>query len=162
MYRQNKIETQDGFFHYAPNGQESSFIDIDTVIERTRVEGDDRKVLCKIHVSNVLAIQLIKDPATDTYERSVFSILDLFGNLGGLFEILQITGSLIVGYFSRDLLLYSILSKLYQVNQPNSVKIMPKTVLEKINIDAAVIEENIDNSGIGINPSLVASEVKVT
>jgi hypothetical protein len=39
---------------------------------------------------------------------------------------------------------------------------MPKTVLEKINIDAAVIEENIDNSGIGINPSPVASKVKVT
>ena len=49
MFRQNEIETQDGFFHYEANGDESSFINIDSIIEKTKVEGSDGLVLCKIN-----------------------------------------------------------------------------------------------------------------
>jgi hypothetical protein len=104
-----------------------------------------------------------KDAASDSYSRSVFSLLDLTGNLGGLFEILQITGSLIVVYFSRDLLLYSLLSKLYQVYQPNSENIMPLNVLKASDVHVtAPDDKSIDNSSIGLHPTSKAFKSKVT
>ena len=50
MFRKNEVETHDGFFHYAPNGQESSFVSIGRISEKTKVENDDRSVLGKISV----------------------------------------------------------------------------------------------------------------
>jgi len=57
-----------------------------------------------------------KDPVVQSYERSVFSFLDLTGNLGGLFEVLQIVGSFMVGLFAGKTFLFSIISHLYQVD----------------------------------------------
>lgn len=51
-----------------------------------------------------------------TYKRSVFSILDYFGKVGGIKEIMLIFGGMIAGLFTDKLMKYSILSELYQVD----------------------------------------------
>ena len=61
-------------------------------------------------------MNFVKDPTTLSYERSVFSFLDLAGNLGGFFEILERTGAFLVGFFAGPMFMYSILSSLYQVD----------------------------------------------
>jgi hypothetical protein len=48
MFRANEVETHDGFFHYGPNGEESSFASIDNISEKSRVESDSRTVLSNI------------------------------------------------------------------------------------------------------------------
>jgi hypothetical protein len=79
-----------------------------------------------------------------------------------LLEILQFTGGLIVAYFSKDLLLYSILSKLYQVNQPNSKKKMSETRSKARNLDITNSgEKDVDKSQIKLNRTSKVSKVKV-
>ena len=63
-------------------------------------------------------MRFVKDTKSKSFERSVFGFLEVTGNIGGLFEILEITGGLIVGLFSGKLFLYSILPKLYHIDQP--------------------------------------------
>ena len=69
-----------------------------------------------LKASFMLFFRFAKDPQTDTYERSVFSVLDFFGNIGGLNEVLEIIGKLIVAVFAGRLFIYSIVSNLYQVD----------------------------------------------
>ena len=72
----------------------------------------------------------------DTYERTVFSIFDFTGLVGGVFEIFEITGSIIVGFFAQKLFMFSILSNLYQVQKitdgTNFNKIIPKTRKKRV------------------------------
>ena len=51
----------------------------------------------------------------DTYERTVLSIFDFTGLVGGVFEILEITGGLVVGFFANKLFMFWMLNNLYQV-----------------------------------------------
>ena len=55
----------------------------------------------------------------DTYERTVFSVFDYTGLIGGVFEILEVLGGLVVGYFIKNWLMFDILSNLYQVQKEN-------------------------------------------
>lgn len=72
---------------------------------------------------SILACTFVKDQATDSYERSVFGVLDLTGNLGGLFEVLSILGSFVVGFFADRIFLYTFLSKLYHIDNAEKSKI---------------------------------------
>jgi hypothetical protein len=49
MSRENKVETQDGFFHYSPDGDETSFVSINSIIEKIKVESSDRILFCKVN-----------------------------------------------------------------------------------------------------------------
>ena len=53
----------------------------------------------------------------DTYERTVFSFFDFTGLIGGVFELFEITGSIIVGYFASKLFFFSMFADLYQVQK---------------------------------------------
>ena len=64
----------------------------------------------------LMTIRFQKDYDYDSYEREVFSLLDLFGNLGGLSEICTIIGGLFVGIFADRFFNYSIISSLYQID----------------------------------------------
>ncbi|CAI2386294.1 unnamed protein product [Moneuplotes crassus] len=56
---------------------------------------------------------IFQDPIVDSYERRVYSFLDFTGQLGGFFEILVISGGLLVNYFSTKLYNYSLFNQLY-------------------------------------------------
>lgn len=63
----------------------------------------------------LLSLYIRQDSSIDYYERRVYSLLDLTGQVGGLFEVFQAIGSLLVGFFAHKLLLYSFFNKLYHV-----------------------------------------------
>ena len=63
-------------------------------------------------------MRFVKDSSSKSYERSVFGVLDVAGNIGGVFEILSIIGGLIVGIFSGKIFIYSMLAKLYYIDLP--------------------------------------------
>ena len=66
----------------------------------------------------VLGMRFLKDPAQKSFERSVFSLLEVTGNIGGLYEIMKIIWGIIVSFFSGNIFFYSIISKLYQIKEP--------------------------------------------
>ena len=58
----------------------------------------------------------------DTYERTKFSIFDYTGLIGGVFEIFEVFGGIIVGFFTKKWFMFWILSNLYQVQNKNDDK----------------------------------------
>ena len=113
MYiRQNTAEQKDSLFRYQPSGSQSSFISIESVIEK----------FTKIDSNIVLLASFFKDPKSYNYERTVFSFLDCWGLIGGANEILEVCGKLIVSLFSGKIFAFSILSALYQVDLVSSVQ----------------------------------------
>ena len=89
-------------------------------MEGTAFENVFSKFCCLI----ILAVKFIKDLKTISYERGVFTLLEVIGNIGGLMGIFTVGGSLLVGMFSGKVFLYSILSKIYQVEEPKNDKSM--------------------------------------
>jgi hypothetical protein len=75
----------------------------------------------------IMTILVYLTPEYQLYERYSFSIFDMFGLIGGLYEICKILGGLIVGGFVERLFELSVLSNLYQVSSPASetTKITP-------------------------------------
>jgi len=65
------------------------------------------------------------DAQKETYTRVVFSFLDLFGKLGGVFELLNASLGLLIGFFAKNVLLFSMFKRLYhtekedELNRPN-------------------------------------------
>ena len=63
------------------------------------------------------------DAQEDLYERVVYSLLDMSGNIGGLYGVFLAGGGVIIGYFAQRLLEFSMLSRLYQtIENDNSNK----------------------------------------
>ena len=112
MYiRQNTAEQKDSLFRYQPLGSQSSFISIESASEKfTKINPQ----------KNILIVSFYKDPKSYNYERTVFSFLDCWGLIGGVNEILEIWGKLIVSLFSGKIFAFSILSTLYQVDLTGS------------------------------------------
>lgn len=109
------------------NTQQIEFLSIDNFLYDFSAEKSDQTLLSLI---------IRQDSSIDYYERRVYSLLDLTGQVGGLFEVFQAIGSLTVGFFAHKLLLYSFFNKLYHVeskdigdklSEPTPMKIMPKT-----------------------------------
>ena len=60
------------------------------------------------------------DETSQHYERIVYTFIDMFGFLGGLFDFLFFAGYFFVNYFSDKLFHNSILSNLYQVQSQDN------------------------------------------
>ena len=58
------------------------------------------------------------DGSIDNYERSVFNFFDFTGLLGGVYEMFEAVGHLIIGFISSKILIMSIISSLYHVHTP--------------------------------------------
>ena len=126
-------------FQYSPNGDKKSFVNVDRVDQKIRDSRND----------NLLTIRFVKDYNYDSYERQVFSLLDLFGNLGGLFEVLFILGGLTVGSFIDKLFHYSIISSFYQVDPlPKDEKLLPDESLINDNYEKSKIDAYKNNQAI--------------
>ena len=78
-----------------------------------------------------LSVYMRMEAREDTYERTVFSLFDLTGLVGGVFEILEVTGGIFVSFFAHKLFMFSMLNDLYQVQKTSSnyefSKIIPST-----------------------------------
>ena len=64
---------------------------------------------------SIAAITFVNDPQTIKYERQVYSLFEMFGFLGGLYDFLLFIGFCITHTFQDKILYNSIFSDLYQV-----------------------------------------------
>ena len=62
------------------------------------------------------------------YERNVYSFFDMFGVLGGIYEMFSIGGYFMVTFITSRMFNNSLLSSLYQINKKSSTsnKTFPK------------------------------------
>ena len=58
-------------------------------------------------------------PNKNTYSRSVFTIMDLFGNVGGIYGLLQSIWGIVVGLISTQIMMSSVFRRLYYTNKVN-------------------------------------------
>ena len=64
-----------------------------------------------------LSVSIFMDPDRDFYQRTVFSILDLFGTIGGIFGLLTSTCRFFIGFISTQIMLSSVFRRLYYTNK---------------------------------------------
>ena len=57
------------------------------------------------------------DPQFSIYERRIYSFGELLGQIGGLFQIILMSGIIIVHIFPEKLFVSSIIKKIYQIDQ---------------------------------------------
>ena len=105
-FQENQVNSQDSYLSVTSEGQESSFISL----------ADSRSTIRPTNESEIMRINFLKSNQHTTIERSVFTLLDLLGILGGIFGALTAGGGLIINIISDRLFHYSILSDLYQVD----------------------------------------------
>jgi hypothetical protein len=74
---------------------------------------------------NLLTVNFVIDSIEDFYERKVYNFFDLTGQLGGLFEILTLFGSIFVTFFAEKILMLSLISNLYQVEDREDASNLP-------------------------------------
>ena len=66
--------------------------------------------------NHVFRIKIQKSEWKLIFERQVYSILDLLGEIGGIYEVLSLLGFAVVNAFTCTAFYYSILPKLYHVD----------------------------------------------
>ena len=58
-------------------------------------------------------------PSKNNYSRSVFTIMGLFGSVGGVYGLLQSIWGVLVGFVSSQIMLASVFRRLYYTNKTN-------------------------------------------
>ena len=88
------------------------------------------------------------DKVTEEYERIVYSLLDMFGYIGGLYDFLSLIGFLFVSGFQNKLYYNEIFSKLYQVEKVDT-KDDNKSKIDDI-LFGAQMNKTIQNTSVNI------------
>jgi hypothetical protein len=104
--RKNEAEFEDSFVQFGFKDKKK-FVSIST----TNVDLYHRRA----HVMTSATVRFVIDPKQETYERVIFSIFDLTGQVGGLYEVFEVVGAFVIGYFTEKLFYYSMFKRIYHV-----------------------------------------------
>ena len=112
--RSNKLETEDGFIQLGSK-KTQEFYSVGNIVTDFAPTANEY----------VAQLTFVQDTRVDTYERAVFGVFDLTGQIGGLYEIFEIFGALFIGYFSEKLFYFSLFSKIYKTYKAPSQDALP-------------------------------------
>ena len=105
LVRNNHVVLSDSFIQFGQTKKQFYSI------ENDRLDFTARDFSFSLYASIVIRMEARED----TYERTVFSFFDFTGLVGGVFEILEVIGSIVVSFFANRLFMFWMLSNLYQV-----------------------------------------------
>ena len=105
--KQNEYELKDSFY-FNLNSNSGTFYSVGN--RQQNVENKD------FNEDRYLTIFFRMSQNYEVYERTTYTLFEVLGEVGGVFEILSIVGSVIVLSLSTQLFNNSLLAKLYQVN----------------------------------------------
>ncbi|CAI2363423.1 unnamed protein product [Moneuplotes crassus] len=147
--KRSTVSLSDSIFPFSSEKQQS-FLSIDDYQQDGETRDDTDPFL--------MNFEFRQDPTVDSYERRVYSILDLFGQLGGFFEVLVIFGGALVHYFASQMYNYSLFSQLYCLNgadvhttndksqvAPKSSKKDKGTIITKLNEKEQTLLQTIES-----------------
>ena len=69
----------------------------------------------------LLSIRIVQDDDVNIYERKVFSILEVFGQIGGVYEIIRLIFEVFVAFFAKRIMMYTLFSHIY-FSEDNYIK----------------------------------------
>lgn len=133
MYlRKTDVEMTDSLLQLGQS-ESTFFYSVEKTANDFNLEGPDNRLF---------TLYISQDATVDHYQRRVYSVFDLTGQLGGLYEVFEILGAFIVGGLAKKVFMYSLFNKLYYTehNQNNSKRknqnqlytgVLPKTTLER-------------------------------
>ena len=134
-FQNNYVEAQDDYLSIISQPTKHSYISLAAVYDSLLTSDEE-----------IIKFSFYKSNHETTIERSVFTLLDLLGNLGGIFEVLSVSGSIIVAIFSNKMFYFSIFSSLYQVD------------MMKCQIDHQTNSKHKDRSPTDVNLTIHKSE----
>ena len=86
---------------------------------------------------DVLSIVVSLDKESEEYERVVYTFIDMFGFLGGLFDFMFFSGFIFIQFFTENSFFNSAFSKLYQVQEDDCepIRFLKCSTLNQNNIN---------------------------
>jgi hypothetical protein len=111
----------DGLLGFGRDEKEGTFYGVERIDSDISLE----------FASTLLSATMLMDKTEEHYERKVYNFFDLFGQLGGLYEILTIGGGIFVAFFAEKILMLSLISNLYQVEDKTDI-LDPPLVARKL------------------------------
>ena len=119
----NDVTDQNSPFFYVPSNA-YSFFSVGEVVQDMSMQTSDSNVVFKFIID--------LDSKYQTIDRKVYSLGDMFGQIGGMDSILVSIGSLFMALFSQKIYAASLLSTFYQVrNEGFDNKIHSKELVEE-------------------------------
>jgi hypothetical protein len=100
----NEIELMDSVFQYQSSEKEVFY----------SIAGE--KTDTYDNFGTYLRARIMPDPKRITYNRTVYSLMDMVAQLGGVFNVLRSVSYLILGYYAERMMYYWVLRKSYQFN----------------------------------------------
>ena len=105
LLRKNEYYLQDNFFQ-TYSSDEGSYYSID----------DEHYDIRELEDDTVLTIQIKQDKVVNKYERSVYTFLDMTGQIGGLNEVITLLASFFIQGVTKKLFHLSVLKNLYYID----------------------------------------------
>ena len=119
----NEVTDQKSPFFYVP-ADAYSFFSVGEVVQDMSIQTSDSNVVFNFRIE--------LDSKYQTIDRKVYSLGDMFGQIGGMDSILVSIGSLFMALFSPKIYAASLLSTFYQVrNEGFDNKIHSKELVEE-------------------------------
>jgi len=104
---QNKLELMDSFYQYG-NPEEQTFYSLSGGYKDTQVKITDAYINTYFFI----------DSKVTTHKRTVYSLLDMLSQLGGVFQVVKSLSFVILGYYAEKMMYYCLIRKLYQLESP--------------------------------------------
>ena len=101
--KQNDVELNDAFVQIS-NSKEMSFLSVDRFTLDLFSESSS---------GEIFDVTVRLDPYKDSYQRVVYSLLDVFGTVGGVFQVFQTVFGVIIGIITTEAFLSSAFRRLY-------------------------------------------------
>lgn len=98
--KENKLELQDNYLQYS-GAKKNTFYSVAESTDDLRATTD----------SEYVRVYLKLDPERRQYKRTVYSLLDLIAQLGGVFSVIQSIFTFILGMYADRVFFHSVLSK---------------------------------------------------
>ena len=151
----------DSYIQYGQSS-EKTFYQVQNTKEQIELEDNDQQIA---------SVYIRLDSQYDIYERRIYSVGELLGQMGGLFQVILMIGVSFVSIFSERLYVSSIIRKIYQIYQIDKTRESVINSLSKVNKDksqinsfsAIDVKENVDIDIIKPKPSnkdSVLSQIK--
>jgi hypothetical protein len=102
--KQNNLELMDSVFQFKGD-EKRKFYSIES-----------EKIDLYKFVTTYLRARILPSPQEVTYNRTVYSFLDMVAQLGGVFNVLRSISFLILGFYAERMMYYWVLKKNYQFN----------------------------------------------
>ena len=120
---ENEAELNDDYLSVFSGSQHKQFFSLDSDYKSSSYPSTN---------GNIFTYNFHKGDKKFVYQRTVFTILDVLGSLGGMFEILSIIGGVFVSTLTSKLFNYSVLTSLYQVDTSKHKEELSKTQRNQI------------------------------